>query len=125
MASVLVPTLEKPLGTLYKSIFIVSTIINRRFLAINNTALLQVPCPMNDLLPSITLLHMCHFFLFLCYIFIAHFLWAFRSLHEPLEVFLFWAFICLPITHSFLGSFQRNWYQHFSHVTLPIILFSA
>ena len=95
-----------------KSTFIVSAIVNQRFLAINNTR-----HPINDLLPSITLC-VCHL------IFLFHFLstlfhgliGACMNLGSIFSNFLFVHSLVCPITHSFLDGFQPNFVQHFPQV---------
>ena len=75
-------------------------------------------CSINSFLPSITFLGICHF-VFVSFIFIAHFLWACGSLCEPWKFFqtLFFVHsIVCQITHSFLNGFQPNLCQYFSHV---------
>ena len=102
--------------------FIISTIIDLRFFAINHTAFPQRP--INSLLPPITFLCVCHFFsLFLSFL-LHTFLWACRSLCEPQKFFsnsiFVHSFVC-AIPHLFLNGFQPNFYQHFSHVCMPYL----
>ena len=125
MAPIRAPTLKNhPPSThslVYKtnSNFIVSTIIDLRFFAIDHTAFPQVPY---KLPPSINN-NFTHASFFLCFFLIllsfsSHiFSWACGSLCEPWKFFFklsFCAFVCL--CNNSLNGFQPNFYQHFSHV---------
>ena len=115
-----------PLGThslAYKtnSTFIVSTIIDLRFFAINHIAFPQAPY---KLTPSINNIftHASFFSLFLILYFFHFHCTLFRGLAgacvnpESFSNSLFvHSFVC-TITHLFLNGFQPNFYQHFSHV---------
>ena len=75
--------------------------------------------PINPLLPSITILRACHFFLcffhFQCTLFCG-FAGACVNPGSFFSNSLFvHSFVC-AITHLFLNGFQPNFYQHFSHV---------
>ena len=100
-----------------RSTFIVSTIINLRFFAIDHTVFHRRP--INSLFPSITFLHVRRFFLYFYFHFHCTLSWACGSLCEPRKFFsnsLFvHSFVC-AITHLFLNGFQPNFYQHFSHI---------
>ena len=97
-----------PLGThslVYytKSTFNVSTIINQRFLVINNTN--SSRRPINDFLTSITFLHAYHFFLFLCFIFIVYFFCGLAGVCMNPGIFsLCISFTCLTWISAKLGS---------------------
>ena len=108
------------------STFIVSTIFNLRFFAIDHTAFPQVPYKLPPSINNIMRVSFFSFFLILS--FSSHtFLWACGSLYEPRKFFsnfLFvHSFVC-AITHLFLNGFQPNFYQHFSHVCPTCHIFS-
>ena len=115
MAPVCARTLKNhPLGThslIYKtnSTFIISTIID---IDIHGTSFPHVPYKFPP--PSITFLRLCHFLI--CFIYIAHFLWACRSLCEPGSIFSNSLFVHLLVCPITLNQFQPNLYQHFSNV---------
>ena len=114
------------------STFIVSTIIDLRFFAIDHTAfpqaLYKLPPSINNIFTRTSF-----FSLFVSNSFFHFHRTLFRGFPEACVnprsffKFSFCAFICLCNNYLFLNGFQPpNFYQHFSHVCpLPVILFSA